>query len=305
MSLPLVYTSEVKEALEKGQPVVALESTIISHGMPYPDNVTMAKQVEQIVRENGATPATIALIDGEIKIGCSEVDIQMLASTADVMKVSRRDFPFAIANKKVGATTVAATMIAAEMAGIRVFATGGIGGVHRGWESSLDISADLYELQKTSVAVVSAGAKAILDIPATLEVLESFGVPVLGFKSHDFGAFYSRSSGIPLEMSMETPDAIANFMHVKWGLGLNGGVLISNPIPEQYEVPASFIEPVISNAVEEAKKLGINGKRLTPFLLGKIKEVTKGKSLEANLQLVYSNAALAGQIAKAYALKST
>ncbi|MEZ4799986.1 MAG: pseudouridine-5'-phosphate glycosidase [Flavobacteriales bacterium] len=304
MSSLLEFTDEVKEALQQGLPVVALESTIISHGMPYPDNVAMANKVESIVRENGAVPATIAIMNGKIKVGCNARDLEILANSKNVVKVSRRDFPFVIQNKSVGATTVAATMIAASMAGIRVFATGGIGGVHRGWESSLDISADLYELQNTSVAVVSAGAKAILDIPATLEVLESFGVPVIGFNSDTFGAFYSRSSGIALEMNMKTANEIAEFLHLKWWMGLQGGVLISNPIPSEFEISAELIEPVVAAAVDEAKNLGINGKRLTPFLLTKIKEVTAGKSLLANLQLVYNNAALAGQVASAYAQKS-
>lgn len=295
----LIFSEEVNQALSDKQPIVALESTIISHGMPWPDNLEMANEVENTVRKNGAVPATIALMNGRIQVGCDKNSLEQLASNKNTLKVSRRDFPFAISNKVMGATTVAGTMIAAHLAGIRIFATGGIGGVHRGWESTLDISADLYEFQQTPVAVVSAGAKAILDIPATLELLESLGVPVIGYQSSDFGAFYSRSSGIPLELSMQTPEEVAAFLNAKWSLGLNGGVLISNPIPKAYEIDSAAIEPVIEAAVSEAKVLGINGKRLTPFLLGKIKEVTEGKSLESNLQLVYHNAAVAAHIAKA------
>jgi pseudouridine-5'-phosphate glycosidase len=287
---------EVAEALNSGKPVVALESTIIAHGMPYPQNVETALKVENVIRENGAIPATIACINGKIQVGLSSSQLEELATSKNVLKLSRRDLPIAISQKRIGATTVAATMIGAEMAGIRVFATGGIGGVHRGVEMTGDISADLQELGMTSVAVVSAGAKAILDIPRTLEYLETMGVPVLGFQSDFFGAFYSRSSGIPVEMRMDTPKEIADFLNAKWNLGLKGGVLISNPIPEEYEIPFSEIEPHILDAVEEAKALDINGKRLTPFLLGKIKEITAGRSLETNIQLVLNNAKVAAQI---------
>jgi pseudouridine-5'-phosphate glycosidase len=287
---------EVAEALNSGKPVVALESTIIAHGMPYPQNVETALKVENVIRENGAIPATIACINGKIQVGLSSSQLEELATSKNVLKLSRRDLPIAISQKRIGATTVAATMIGAEMAGIRVFATGGIGGVHRGVEMTGDISADLQELGMTSVAVVSAGAKAILDIPRTLEYLETMGVPVLGFQSDFFGAFYSRSSGIPVEMRMDTPKEIADFLNAKWNLGLKGGVLISNPIPEEYEIPFSEIEPHILEAVGEAKALDINGKRLTPFLLGKIKEITAGRSLETNIQLVLNNAKVAAQI---------
>jgi pseudouridine-5'-phosphate glycosidase len=287
---------EVAEALNSGKPVVALESTIIAHGMPYPQNVETALKVENEIRENGAIPATIACINGKIQVGLSSSQLEELATSKNVLKLSRRDLPIAISQKRIGATTVAATMIGAEMAGIRVFATGGIGGVHRGVEMTGDISADLQELGMTSVAVVSAGAKAILDIPRTLEYLETMGVPVLGFQSDFFGAFYSRSSGIPVEMRMDTPKEIADFLNAKWNLGLKGGVLISNPIPEEYEIPFSEIEPHILDAVGEAKALDINGKRLTPFLLGKIKEITAGRSLETNIQLVLNNAKVAAQI---------
>ena len=287
---------EVAEALNSGKPVVALESTIIAHGMPYPQNVETALKVENEIRENGAIPATIACINGKIQVGLSSSQLEELATSKNVLKLSRRDLPIAISQKRIGATTVAATMIGAEMAGIRVFATGGIGGVHRGVEMTGDISADLQELGMTSVAVVSAGAKAILDIPRTLEYLETMGVPVLGFQSDFFGAFYSRSSGIPVEMRMDTPKEIADFLNAKWNLGLKGGVLISNPIPEEYEIPFSEIEPHILDAVGEAKALDINGKRLTPFLLRKIKEITAGRSLETNIQLVLNNAKVAAQI---------
>ena len=288
---------EVTEALSSKRPVVALESTIIAHGMPYPQNVETALQVEKVIRENGAIPATIACINGKIQVGLSSSQLEELATSKNVLKLSRRDLPIAISQKRIGATTVAATMIGAEMAGIKIFATGGIGGVHRGVELTGDVSADLQELGMTSVAVVSAGAKAILDIPRTLEYLETMGVPVLGFQSDFFGAFYSRSSGIPVEMRMDTPQEIADFLNAKWNLGLKGGVLISNPIPEEYEIPSSELEPVILEAVAEANALDINGKRLTPFLLGKIKDVTAGRSLETNIQLVLNNARVAAQIA--------
>ena len=288
---------EVAEALYSKKPLVALESTIIAHGMPYPQNVETALQVEKVIRENGAIPATIACINGKIQVGLSPSQLEELATSKNVLKLSRRDLPIAISQNRIGATTVAATMIGAEMAGIRVFATGGIGGVHRGVEMTGDISADLQELGMTSVAVVSAGAKAILDIPRTLEYLETMGVPVLGFQSDFFGAFYSRSSGIPVEMRMDTPQEIADFLNAKWNLGLKGGVLISNPIPKEFEIPSSVIEPVILEAVALANALDINGKRLTPFLLGKIKDVTSGRSLETNIQLVLNNAKVAAQIA--------
>jgi pseudouridylate synthase len=288
---------EVAEALYSKKPAVALESTIIAHGMPYPQNVETALKVEQVIRENGAIPATIACLNGKIQVGLSSAQLEELATSKNVLKLSRRDLPIAISQKRIGATTVAATMIGAEMAGIKVFATGGIGGVHRGVELTGDVSADLQELGMTSVAVVSAGAKAILDIPRTLEYLETMGVPVLGFQSEFFGAFYSRSSGIPVEMRMDTPQEIADFLNAKWNLRLKGGVLISNPIPEEFEIPHEVIEPVIMEAIAEANALNVNGKHLTPFLLGKIKEVTEGKSLDANIQLVLNNAMLASQVA--------
>lgn len=300
----IVVSEEVQEALESAKPVVALESTIISHGMPFPENLATALDVEQTVRSNGAIPATIAVIDGKIRIGLDSSSMQVLATESNVMKLSRRDLPYAISEKRNGATTVAATMIAAELAGISIFATGGIGGVHRGASQSFDISADLIELSKTPVAVVSAGAKSILDIPSTLEYLETFGVPVIGYKSEYFAAFYTASSGIPLEMVMNTPEAVARFLHVKWALGLRGGVLISNPVQEYFQINEAEISSAIDQAMKEAEEKGIKGKDVTPFLLQKVKSISHGKSLETNISLIMNNAALAAQIASAYSIIS-
>ncbi len=296
----IIVHEEVLDALNEGKPVVALESTIISHGMPYPENLNTATQVEVAVRNHGAVPATIAVIRGKIHVGLDAHSMSELAQSKDVMKLSRRDLPFAISEKRNGATTVAATMICSEMVGINVFATGGIGGVHRGADQNFDISADLFELAKTSIAVVSAGAKAILDLPATLEYLETLGVPVLGYKSDFFAAFYTRSSGLPLEMVMQDPQAVARFLHAKWSMHLHGGVLISNPVSEGNAMDQKEMETAIEMALEEAKNLGVKGKEITPFLLRKIKDVTKGRSLETNISLILSNAALAAQIARAY-----
>ncbi len=290
---------EVRQALSERKPVVALESTIIAHGMPFPENIKMAKEVGGIIREAGAIPATIACIDGKLHVGLDDKQLNVLANSTNVMKVSRRDLPYALAMKKIAATTVSATMIGAEMAGIKIFVTGGIGGVHRGWSDSLDISTDLIELAQTNVAVVSAGAKAILDIPATLELLETLGVPVISYKSNQFGAFYSSESTEQIEMRMDNVEQIANFLNVKWGLGLKGGALISNPIPKAYEIPSDQINSVIEEAIEKSLSSGVKGKRLTPFLLSEIKNVTQGKSLEANIQLVKNNARLGAEIAKA------
>jgi pseudouridine-5'-phosphate glycosidase len=292
---------EVMEALEFGAPVVALESTIIAHGMPYPENIIMAKEVGQIIRNAGAVPATVACIDGKICVGLSDTQLDTLAHTPVVMKVSRRELPYALAKKKLAATTVSATMIGAHMAGIRVFVTGGIGGVHRGWADSLDISTDLIELSQTPVAVVSAGAKAILDIPATLELLETLGVPVISYRSSFFGAFYSSESSERIEMRLDSASEIAAFLDVKWKLGLQGGALISNPIPKNYEVPKDLIESVIEEAIGKAHFNKVKGKQLTPFLLSEIKKVTDGRSLEANIQLVKNNARLGTEIALALA----
>lgn len=296
----LTYSTEVKQALENNQPIVALESTIISHGMPYPENVEMAKKCERIIRENGAVPATIALMDGKIKIGLNDEDLEELGSNKNVEKVSRRDFPYVLASKKMGATTVAATMIAAELANIAVFATGGIGGVHREGEITMDISADLQELAQTNVAVVCAGAKSILDIGRTLEYLETNGVPVVGYKTEKFPSFYSRVSEFNTDFNLETVNEIADVMATKWDLGLNGGLVIANPVPAESEFPYEQIESITQQALTEAKQNGITGKQVTPFLLGKIKELTAGKSLKTNIALVYHNAEVAAKLAVAY-----
>lgn len=294
----LEVSQEVKEALENNKPVVALESTIISHGMPYPQNYETALKVEKIIRDNGAVPATIAIINGKLKVGLSESEIEFLGKEGSkIIKVSRRDLAYIVANKLNGATTVATTMIIAELAGVRVFATGGIGGAHRGAETTMDISADLEELANTNVAVVCAGAKSILDLGLTLEYLETHGVPVLGYQTKQLPAFYTRESGFELDYRIETPEEIAKIITTKWELGLEGGVVIANPIPEEYSMDYNLITESIENAVKEAEKNGIKGKETTPFLLGKIKEITKGASLEANIQLVYNNAKLASKIA--------
>ena len=290
-------SAEVKHALASGKGVVALESTIISHGMPYPQNVKTALEVERIVRENGAIPATIAILDGKLKVGLSEDEIEVLGKSDDVIKVSRRDIPFMVAGKANGATTVAATMIIAALAGIKVFATGGIGGVHRGAQESFDISADLQELAKTDVAVVCAGAKSILDIGLTLEYLETFGVPVIGYKTKELPAFYTTKSGFEVDYRLDTPSEIAETLKAKWDLGLYGGVVIANPIPEEYAMEYELISAAIESALTEADEKGIKGKETTPFLLAKVKEITDGKSLNANIQLVYNNAKLGAEIA--------
>jgi pseudouridine-5'-phosphate glycosidase len=288
---------EVENALKENKPVVALESTIISHGMPYPQNVETALNVEKIIRENGAVPATIGIINGQLIAGLTEEEIDYMGKTKGILKVSRRDIPYVCAMKKDGATTVASTMIIAEMAGIKVFATGGIGGVHRGAETTMDISADLEELAQTNVAVVCAGAKSILDLGLTLEYLETKGVLVLGYKTNKLPAFYTRSSKFDVDYRIDTPKEIADIINAKWSLNLKGGMLIANPIPEEYSMDEELINKSIEEAVREANEKGIKGKALTPFLLSKIKDVTEGKSLEANIQLVYNNALLAAKIA--------
>lgn len=290
--------SEVKKALDNGDPVVALESTIISHGMPYPKNVEMAKTVGKIIRENGAVPATIAIINGVLKVGITEDEIEFLATSKDVVKVSRRDLPFVISKKLTGATTVATTMILANFAGIKVFATGGIGGVHRGAETSFDISADLQELANTNVAVVCAGAKSILDIGLTLEYLETNGVPVVGFKTDEMPAFYTRKSGFSVDYKVDSSMEVAEALKAKWDLNLKGGMVIANPIPQQYEMDYNIINNAINNALKEAKENNITGKKVTPFLLDRIKNITDGKSLDSNIELVYNNAKVAANIAK-------
>ncbi len=293
---------EVKGALAQNLPIVALESTIISHGMPYPQNKETALQVEKIVRENGAIPATIAIINGKIKVGLNNDEIDYLAKSGNkIVKASRRDIPYLLAQKIDGATTVASTMIAADLAGIRVFATGGIGGVHRGASQSFDISADLQELSNTNVAVVCAGIKAILDLGLTLEYLETFGIPVLGYKTKELPAFYTQKSGFQVNYKMNTAAEIADLLKTKWHLNLKGGVLITNPIPKEKQLDYDIMNKAIETAIIDEKKLGIKGKESTPFLLGKVKELTGGLSLEANIELVYNNAKLAAQIAKHYA----
>ena len=294
MNRYLDVAPEVQAALDAGKPVVALESTIISHGMPYPQNVETALKVEQIIRDGGAVPATIAIIGGRLKAGLTAEDIDYLGKTgAGVTKASRRDLPVLVAQKKDGATTVTTTMMIAAMAGIQVFATGGIGGVHRGAETTMDISADLEELAQTPVMVVCAGAKSILDLGLTLEYLETHGVPVIGYQTEELPAFYTRKSGFGVDYRMDTPAEIAEAFHVKRALGLKGGMLVTNPIPEEYSMDADAINGAIAEAVEEAKAQGIHGKATTPFLLAKIKDITGGSSLDANIQLVYNNARLA------------
>lgn len=288
---------EVAKALEEGKAVVALESTIISHGMPYPKNVETALKVEEIIRENGAIPATIAILNGRLKVGLTRDEIEALGSGKNVIKTSRRDIPFIIANKADGATTVASTMIIAALAGVKVFATGGIGGVHRGAQESFDISADLQELAHTNVAVVCAGAKSILDIGLTLEYLETQGVPVVGFGTDELPAFYTRKSGFGVDYRIDSADALAVALKAKWDLGLNGGLVVANPIPEQYEMDYDAITNAIENALKELDEKGIKGKESTPFLLGKVKEITGGASLESNIQLVFNNAKVGAQLA--------
>ncbi len=298
MNTYLDINEEVKEALENHKPVVALESTIISHGMPYPKNYETALEVENIVREQNSVPATIAIINGRLKAGLTKNEIEYLAKEGErIFKASRRDIAFIVSKKISGATTVASTMLIAEMAGIKIFATGGIGGVHRNANNSFDISADLQELAKTNIAVVCAGAKAILDLNLTLEYLETFGVPVIGYKTDELPAFYSRNSGIKLDFKMNSPKEIADFLNTKRKLNLSGGVVIANPIPKEYQMDFEFINKLIEQAVEESEKLKIKGKEITPFLLSKVKDLSGGKSLEANIQLVFNNAKLASEIA--------
>lgn len=300
MNKYLVLSKEVETALAEGKPVVALESTIISHGMPYPKNVETALRVEEIIRENGAVPATIGIIKGKLIAGLTKDEIDYMGKTPGVLKVSRRDFPYVVSAELDGATTVASTMIIAEMAGIKIFATGGIGGVHRGAETTMDISADLEELSQTTVAVVCAGAKSILDIGLTLEYLETKGVPVYGYQTKELPAFYTRKSGFSVDYEIKDAKEMANVLKTKWNLGLKGGALIVNPIPEEYSMDAKVINDVIDSAILEAKAQGIKGKETTPFLLAKVKEITKGNSLEANIQLVYNNALVAAQVAREF-----
>lgn len=294
-------SEEVENALKQKKPVVALESTIITHGLPYPENEKMARDVEALVRKEGAIPATIALLDGMIHVGLTSEDISTLATLKDVDKVSRRDLASTLSLKRSGGTTVAATMWVAAQVGIRVFATGGIGGVHRGAEQTLDISSDLEEFSVTPVVVVSAGAKAILDLPKTLEYLETKGVPVIGYLTQQFPAFYYADSGLALKTVANSIVQLASMVQTQYELGLTQGILIANPIPNQYALAKDHIESIIKKAIEEAKQLNITGYALTPFLLGKIKELSQGESVKSNLQLVFNNALVASQLAVALA----
>lgn len=297
---PLVdIKPEVQTALDSGKAVVALESTIISHGMPYPQNIQMAKKVESIIRSTGAVPATVAIMNGKIKIGLTDEELEVFASSKGVAKVSIRDFPGIIARKQLGATTVASTMYSAHLAGIKVFVTGGIGGVHRGFEETMDVSADLEELAQTDVVVICAGAKAILDLPRTMEYLETKGVPVIGYKTDVLPAFFTAKSDIKLVERADSPEEIAKVIVAKDQLNLRGGMLVVNPIPEDYSLDHEFIDNVIEDAVQAAQEQGVSGKNITPFLLSEITKRTEGKSLEANLHLVYNNALVGGQIAVA------
>jgi pseudouridine-5'-phosphate glycosidase len=300
----VILSPVVRAALDSGRAVVALESTIIAHGMGYPANVETAMAVEKVVREHGAVPATVAVLGGKLKAGLLAEEIERFGKEGPgILKVSVRDLPFVVGRGLDGATTVAATMRVAAMGRIPVFATGGMGGVHRGAGETFDVSADLTEMTRSNVALVTAGAKAILDLPLTLERLETDGVPVVGFRTGDFPAFYSRSSGLKVPMRADSPEDVADIMRSKWDLGLPGAVIVANPIPEADEIPASEIEPVIAAALAEADRLGIRGKDVTPFLLGEIVKATKGRSLRANIALVKNNAKVAAEIAVAFAAK--
>ncbi len=288
---------EIKEALAAVKPVVGLESTILSHGMPYPQNMEFAANVEKIVREEGAVPATTAIIGGKLKVGLSHDELMMMCNPKDIGKVSRRDVAVYLATGKTGATTVATTMLICALAGVKIFATGGIGGVHRRGEVTMDISADLQELANTPVAVVGAGAKSLLDIGRTLEYLETFGVPVLGYRTDYFPAFYCESSGYKLDYNCKDAAEAAAIIHTKWDLGLKGGLLIGNPIPHEYALDYDEMDKVICAAIEEADEKGVRGKDITPFLLSRIKDMTEGVSFASNLQLAYNNARVAARIA--------
>ena len=295
--ISIEFSAEVEQARHEGRPLVALESTIITHGMPWPRNVETARRVEAEVRNHGAVPATIAVLDGVLRIGLSDEELAALGQARNVAKLSRADFAACLARKGTGSTTVAATMIGARLAGIEVFATGGIGGVHRGAERSFDVSADLQELAQTAVTVVAAGAKAILDLPKTLEVLETLGVPVIAFGQDELPAFWSRSSGLGAPLRMDHPAEVAAAHRMRVALGLPGGQLVANPIPEADEIPAATLAPLIAKALAEAESQGISAKAVTPFLLSRIFELTEGRSLEANIALVLNNARLAARIA--------
>ena len=295
----------VLQALNEHKPVVALESTIISHGMPYPHNVETAHKLEGEIIEQGATPATIAIMDGKIKVGLTQEELTLLATSDHVVKASRRDIPSVIAKRQLGATTVAGTMIGASLAGIHFFATGGIGGVHREGQNTFDISADLLELARTNVCVVCAGAKAILDLPLTLEYLETHGVPVIGYNTMEFPAFYSRTSGILLEDTVTSPEEAAHIVKVKWDMGLDGGIVMANPIPQEKALDKGTIDKIITDALEKANTQSVAGKEVTPFLLSQIEKQTGGESLTANIALAQNNAQLAAKIARYYAKERT
>lgn len=297
--LPLTYSAEVAQARADGRAIVALESTIITHGMPYPDNLTTAQQVEEVIRQSGAVPATIAIMAGRIHIGLDRDQLTKLAQTSNARKLSRADLAVCLTTGETGATTVAATMICAALAGISVFATGGIGGVHKGADQSFDISADLLELAKTPVNVIAAGAKAILDIPKTLEVLETQGVPVIVYGSDDFPAFWSQTSGLPAPLRMDTASDIARAFTARRRLGLSGGQLVANPIPKEAELSQDYLAPIIAQAIAEADAQGVAAKLVTPFLLSRIFELTQGRSLVSNIALVENNAKLAAKVALA------
>ncbi len=299
--LPIDLSPEIRDALARGAPVVALESTIITHGMPYPHNVSTARAVEEAVRAGGAVPATIVVLAGRIRVGLSAVDIEALGQAKGVLKLSRADLAYAVAARRDGSTTVAATMICANLAGIKVFATGGIGGVHRGMETTLDISADLEELGRTPVAVVCAGAKALLDLPRTLEYLETRGVPVVGYGTDRFPAFWSRDSGLPAPIRLDTAREVAALIRAQHRLGLSGGVLVTNPVPVADEIPAPEIKAHIDEAVADAARRGIVGKAVTPFILSRMLDLTAGRSLRTNVALILGNARLAAEIAVAIA----
>lgn len=295
----LSFSPEVAAARAAGKPVVALESTIISHGMPYPQNVQTAREVEQIIRDGGAVPATIAIIGGKICVGLTDEQLELLGQSPEAMKVSRRDLAYVLAQHKLGATTVAATMICAQLAGIAVFVTGGIGGVHRGAETSFDISADLQELAQTNVAVVCAGVKSILDIGLTLEYLETHGVPVISVGQPGFPAFFTRASGFNADFQLDTAAEQAAFIQTKWRLGLKGGVVVSNPVPESEAMPKEEIDAITVQALQEAQENGVTGKKVTPFLLARIKTLTQGRSLATNIALVKNNARVGAALARA------
>ena len=300
MKLPHTLLSpEITRALDMGLPLVALESTVITHGLPIPQNMELARDMEAKVRAQGAVPATVALLDGKIRVGINDEELEKLANAKDPVKVSRRDFAKAIVKKLDGGTTVAGTMLAAEQAGIQVFATGGIGGVHR--EGHMDISTDLQALSDTPMIVVCAGAKSILDLPATLEYLETMAVPVIGYQTDEFPAFFSRKSGLKVSMRLDSPEEIVAFAKAHWDLGLKSAILVTNPIPEKYSLPDDFINPIIKQASQDAQNGGVHGQALTPFLLAQINKLSKGRSLRSNLILLHNNATLAAKIAKVMA----